>query len=171
MRRDLGCEELMAGPRTHIIQLTREEKGRKLDLPGMVSRRTQTAVAMRRKRREGWLQRWPLSYDQARCIDPRFAECYAVQVFSIISDFDPKLMSTEKNPITMRKVCSVIQFLLLRLPDHQPQLGSRETPHISHLNTESQNYPRRNQRTNCLGLMWVVHSPTWLQNGRNLSLL
>ena len=67
---------------------------------------------MSRKRREGWLQRCPLSYDQARCIHPPFAECYAIQAFSIASDFDPKQMPKVQNQITMRKVCIVIQSLV-----------------------------------------------------------
>ena len=36
---------------------------------------------MQRKKREGWLQHWPLSYNQARCIHPPFVECYAGQAF------------------------------------------------------------------------------------------
>ena len=43
-----------------------------------------------------------------RCIHPPFVECYAVQAFSIVSDFDLKLIP-KKNQITMRKVCAVIQ--------------------------------------------------------------
>ena len=64
--------------------------------------------AMGRQRREGWLQHCPLSYDQARCSHPPFAECYAIQAFSIASDFDPQLMPKIQNQITMRKVCIVI---------------------------------------------------------------
>ena len=60
----------------------------------------------------------PLSYDQDRSIHPAFVECYAIQVFSIASDFDPKLMPKIQNQITMRKVCIVIQSLLSRRPNH-----------------------------------------------------
>ncbi len=34
----------------------------------------------------------PPSHDQARCMHPPFAECYAIQAFSIASDFDSQLM-------------------------------------------------------------------------------
>ena len=60
----------------------------------------------------------PFSHDQARCIHPPFAECYAIQAFSIASDFDPKLMPKIQNQITMRKVCIVIQSLVSRRPNH-----------------------------------------------------
>ena len=77
----------------HIILLSRKERGRKLDLPGMGSRSNQTAVAMRRKRLKWWLQHYLLSYNQARCIHPTFVECYAVEAFyiAIASDFYSKL--------------------------------------------------------------------------------
>ena len=44
---------------------------------------------MRRNRREAWLQYCPLSFDQTCCMHPPI-ECYAVQAFSIASNFDPK---------------------------------------------------------------------------------
>ena len=68
------------------------------------------------QRSEGWLQQCPLSYYQARCIHPPSAECYAIQAFSIASDFDPKRMPKVQYQITMRKVCIVIQSLLSRSP-------------------------------------------------------
>ena len=57
------------------------------------------------------------SYDQGCCMHPPFVKCYAVQAFSIASDIDPKLMPTEKNQITMRKVCAVIRSLFPRRPN------------------------------------------------------
>ena len=45
----------------------------------MGSLRTRTVDATGRQRREGWLQHCPLSYNQARCIHPPFAECYGIQ--------------------------------------------------------------------------------------------
>ena len=60
----------------------------------------------------------PPSYDQARCIHPPFAECYAIQAFSIPSDFDPQLMPKIQNQITMRKVCIVIQSLVSHRPNN-----------------------------------------------------
>ena len=124
---------------THNILLTMFQGGKiNAYLPGMEFRRTCTVDAMGRKRREGWLQHCPLSYNQARCIHPPFVECYAIQAFSIASDFDPKLMPKIQNQITMRKVC--IQSLL------SLQLGSRETPLASHPETEEERCSRRNQR-------------------------
>ena len=38
------------------------------------------------------------SHDQARCIHPPFAECYAIQAFSIASDFGPQLILTLSCP-------------------------------------------------------------------------
>ena len=46
------------------------------------------------------------------------SECYAIQAFSIASDFDPQLMPKIQNQITMRKVCIVIQSLVSRRPNH-----------------------------------------------------
>ena len=60
----------------------------------------------------------PLPYDQARCIYPPSVECYAIQAFSIASDFDPRLMPKIQNQITMRKVCIVIQSLVSRRLNH-----------------------------------------------------
>ena len=73
---------------------------------------------MGRQRRERWLQYCPLSHDQARCIHPPFAECYAIEAFSVASDFDRKLMPKEQNQITMRKVYIVIQSLVSCRPNH-----------------------------------------------------
>ena len=109
-----------------IIQLARGsgrtaryfERYLKSYLPGVGSRRTRSVVAMRRKRRKGWLQRCPLSYDQARCIHLLFVECYAVQAFSIASNLDPKLMPKRQDQIPMRKVCTLIQSLVSRHPNH-----------------------------------------------------
>ena len=116
----------------------------------MRSRRTRAVDTMRRKRREGWLQHCSLSHDQACCLHPPFVECYAVQVFSIASNLDPKLMPKEQYQITMRKVCIDIQFWL--------QLGSRETPHASHSGTVAKRCPRRNQRR-ATRAVWVRCEP------------
>ena len=107
----------MTGTMTQNILLARFQ-GEKSYLPGMGSLRTCTVDAMGRQRREGWLQHCPLSYDQVRCIHPHFVECYAIQAFSIASDFDPQLMPKIQNQITMRKVCIVIQSLVSRRPNH-----------------------------------------------------
>ena len=120
---------------THNILLTRLQ-GEKSYLPRVGSLRTRTVDAMGRQRREGLLQHCPLFYDQARCIHPPFAECYAIQAFSIASDFDPQLMPKIQNQITMRKVCIVIQSLVSSKSPFGLQLGSRETPHASHHETE-----------------------------------
>ena len=95
----------------------------------MESRRTRTVDAMARQRSEGWLQHCPLSHDQARCIHPPFAECYAIQAFSIASDFDPQLMPKIQNQITMRKVCIVIQSLVSRRPNHHSSYSQDREKH------------------------------------------
>ena len=59
-----------------------------------------------------------LSYDQACYMHPPSVECYGAQAFSINFDFVHKLMPKEKNQIAKRKVCTVIQSLLSRLPNH-----------------------------------------------------
>ena len=105
----------------------------------MGSRRIRVVDAMSTKRRKGWLQRYLLSYDQARCIHLPFVECYAIQAFSFASDFDPKLMPKMQNQITMRKVCIFIKSLWLLL-------GLQETQHASHPETEVKRCLRRNQR-------------------------
>ena len=58
---------------------------------------------MHRKRREGWIQHCPLSYNQSRCMHPPFVECYAVQAFSIASNYDPKLMPKEQDKLRWEK--------------------------------------------------------------------
>ena len=45
---------------------------------------------------------------------PLSVECHTVQAFSVASDFNPK----EKNQVTNRKVCTVIQSLVSHLPNH-----------------------------------------------------
>ncbi len=42
-------------------------------------------------------------YDQACSMHPPHVECYAVQVFFVVSGFDPKLMPKENNQITKKK--------------------------------------------------------------------
>ena len=126
----------------------------------MRSRWTRTEDAMGRQRREGWLQHCPLSYDQARCIHPPFVECYAIQAFFIASDFDPKLMPKIQNQITMRKSLhrhTIPSFASSKSP-FEPQLGSRETPHASHPETEEERCRRRNQRA--AQAAWVRCEPS-----------
>ena len=118
---------------THNILLTRflGFKGERIYvyLLGVGSRRTRTVDAMDRQRKEGWLQHSPFSYDQARCTHPLFVVCYAIQAFSIASDFDPRLMPKIQNQITMRKVCIVIQSLLSRRPNHHSSYGLDRDKH------------------------------------------
>ena len=54
--------------------------------------------------------RCPFAYDQACCMHPPFAECYAFQASSIASNLDPKLMPKEQDQITIRKVFTLILF-------------------------------------------------------------
>ena len=119
---------------THNILLTRylgtkREKGKQFYSPGVGSLRTRTVDAMSRQRREGWLQHCPLSHDQARCIHPPFAEFYAIQAFSIASDFDPQQMPKKQNQITMRKVCIVIKSLVSRRPHHHSSYSQDREKH------------------------------------------
>ena len=82
---------------------------------------------------------------------PPSVECYAVQAFTIASNFDPKRMPKEQNQVTTRKVSIVTQFLLSRRPNHHSNnqhiklIGSRETQHASHLETDAKRCLRRNQ--------------------------
>ena len=71
----------------------------------------------------------PPSHDQARCIHPPFAECYAIQAFSIASDFDPQLMPKIQNQITMKKVCIVIQSLVSHHPNHHSSYSQDREKH------------------------------------------
>ena len=119
---------------TDNILLTRLQGENIAYLPGVGSRRTRTVDAMGRQRREGWLQRCPLSYDQVRCIHPSSVECYAIQAFSIASDFDPQLMPKIQNQITMRKICIVIQSLLSRDPNHHSSYTQDREKHHTLLN-------------------------------------
>ena len=66
----------------------------------------------------------------AHCIHQPFAECYAVQAFSIASNLDPKLMPNEHDQIMMRTVCTVIQSLVSRLPNnHSSHSKDRKKHH------------------------------------------
>ena len=114
---------------TDNILLTRLQGESFAYLPGVGSRRTRTVDAMSGQRREGWLQRCPLSYDQAGCIHPPSVECYVIQAFSIASDFDPQLMPKIQNQIAMRKVCIVIQSLLSRDPNHHSSYSQDREKH------------------------------------------
>ena len=60
---------------------------------------------------------------------PTFAECYAIQAFSIASDFDPQLMPKIQNQITMRKVCIFIQSLVSRRPNHHSSYSKDRKKH------------------------------------------
>ena len=118
MGKILRTNDEITGTMTGNILLTRFQGEKQSYLPGMGSLRTHSVDAMGRQSREGLLQHCPLSYDQTRCIHPPFAECYAIQAFSIASDFDPQQMPKIQNQITMRKVCIVIQSLVSRHPNH-----------------------------------------------------
>ena len=108
----------MTGTMTHNILLTRLQGGKTI----LLTRDGVPKDPYRRRNgpaEEGRMTTTlPLSYDQARCSHPPFAECYAIQAFSIASDFDPQLMPKIQNQITMRKVCIVIQSLVPRRPNH-----------------------------------------------------
>ena len=132
---------------THNSLLTRYSKENEVNLLEMGSRRTRTADAMRRKRREGWLQYCPLSYDQAHCIHPPFVERYAIQAFlshviltlswclSTISGHDEK---------------SLHRYTILSFSSSKSsfwlQLGLLEIPQDSHPETEAERCLRLNQR-------------------------
>ena len=77
----------------------------------------------------------------------RFVKCYAIQAFSIASDFDPKLMPKIKKTDHEEKSLhrhTIPCFASSNSP-FGLQLGSRETPHASHRETEVERCPRRNQ--------------------------
>ena len=84
-------------------------------LTRMGSLETQT---LRRKRREGWLQRCSLSYDQVYYICPSFVLCNVFQAFLIASNLDSKLILDEQDQMKIRKVCTVRQSLLSRRLNH-----------------------------------------------------
>ena len=121
----------MTGTMTHNILLTRFQREKVL-LTKEGSLRTRTVDAMGRQRREGWLQHCPLSYDQARCIHPPFVECYAMQAFSIASDFDPQLMPKIQNQMRNHDEkslhCHTIHCFASSRSPFKLQLGSWETP-------------------------------------------
>ena len=123
----------MVGKMTHNILITREVWVTKINSSEMGPKETQTIFAMCRKRREGWLQHCSLSYDQACCMHPPFVECYAVQAFSYASNLGPKLMSKEKNQIIIRKVCTLIQSLLLCCPNHHSGYSLDNEKHLRFL--------------------------------------
>ena len=103
----------------HNIQLTREEKGTKLTYQGwgLEGPRPSLPYAGRGEKDDSNVA--PFSYEYAGCIHPPFVKCYAIQVFSVASNFIGKLMPKEKNQIMMRKVCAaVIQSLLSHRPNH-----------------------------------------------------
>ena len=49
---------------------------------------------------------WPPFLRPGSLHSPTFTECYAIQAFSIASDFDSKLIPKIQNQITMRKFAS-----------------------------------------------------------------
>ena len=96
-------------------------------------------------------------YDQARCIHPPSVECYAIQAFSIASDFDPQLMPKIQNQIAMRKVSIVIQSLPSRNPNHHSSYSQDRQKHhtllilkrrknVVHDVTNVEQHPRRLRR-------------------------
>ena len=102
MGKILETNYYMTRTMAHNILLTRLQGGKKTSyLPGVGTRKTRIVDSMGRQRRKGCVQHCPLFYDHARSIHPPFVECYAIQTFSIASDFDPKLMPKIQNQITM----------------------------------------------------------------------
>ena len=138
---------------TSLTQLTRWSGGglrnaKRSYFPGVGSWRTRTIIDMHRKRREGWLQHCPLSYDKAHCIHPLFVKCYAVPAFSIASNLHPKLMPKVQDQIPMRKVCTphTIPYFLSSKSPFELHPGSQETSHTRHPYTEVQHCLWCNQR-------------------------
>ena len=82
------------------ILLTRFQGGKKQSyLPGVGSLRTRTVDAMSRQRREGWTPNVaPFRTTRLAACTHLLAECYAIQAFSIASDFDPQLMPKIQKP-------------------------------------------------------------------------
>ena len=121
---------------------------------------------MRMKRREGWLQCCVLLYDQARCMHPPSVECYAIQAFSIASDFDRPLADTWRNKSDHDEknlhLHTIPSFASSKSPFYK-QLGSRETPHASQLETEVKRCPRRNQHR-AARAAWVRCEPSTLRH-------
>ena len=113
---------------------------------------------MGRKRGEGWLQRCPLSYDQARCFHSTFVKCYAIQAF--LSHLIFTLSWCLKNNIRSRweKFALSYNVASSKLPSWL-QLGSRETPHASHPETKVKHCPQRNQRQ-AAQAAWVRFEPS-----------
>ena len=64
-----------------------------------------------------------------RCIHPPFVECYVIQTFSITSKLNPKLMPKVQDQIPMRKVCTLIQSLVLRHPNHHSSYSQDREKH------------------------------------------
>ena len=126
----------------------------------MGCRRTRTVDA-----KEAILEYCPLSYDQARCIHPPFVECYAIQKFSIASDFDPKLMPKIQNHHDEKSLHrhTIPSFTSSKSP-FELWLGSQETPHASHPETEEERCPLRNQRRT-VRAAWVRCEPSTPRTG------
>ena len=116
---------------------------------------------MDRKRRKGWFQHCPLSYDQARCIHPPFVECFAIQSFSIASDFDPKLMPKMQCDEKSLHRHTIPSFASSKSP-FWLQIGSRETPCASHPETEVKHCLRSNQ-LRAAGAAWIQWEPSTLR--------
>ena len=107
----------MTGIITHKILLTREKRRQAILLTG--DGVPKDPVRCRHvQEEEGRMTPTLPPGDLARCTHPPSIECYAIQAFSIPSNFDPKLIPEEQNQITMRKVCTVIQSLLSRRPNY-----------------------------------------------------
>ena len=106
----------MTGTMTHNILLTRFQGGKKQCLltRGWIPEETvpYTPWAGRGGKDDSNIAHFLTT--RLAAFTPPSAECYAIQAFSIASDFDPKLMPKIQNQITMRKVCIVIQSLLSR---------------------------------------------------------
>ena len=108
----------MTGTMTHNILLTRLQGGEKLFL---LTRGGVPKDSYRRRHgqaEEGRMTPTLPHFVRPGSLNSPTVECYAIQAFSIASDFDSKLMPKLENQIAMRKVCSFIQSLLSHCPNH-----------------------------------------------------
>ena len=113
-----------------------------------------TIVAISKKRRKEWPQYCPFSYDYACCFRPSFIKYYVTQASSITSNLEPMLMLKETDQIVMRK--ALTRYTVPPVASSRSPValgtGSRETPFVSHLSTDNQNWPQRNQHRAALAI-------------------
>ena len=146
---------------THNILLTKDWGTMKTYLLGVGPRSTRTVDAMGRKRRERWLQHFPPFVWPGSKHSPTFcwmlcdpSVFYRIWSWPLagaertISDHDEKSLHRHTIPSF---VSSKSPFWL--------QLGSRETPHASHPETEVRRCVRRNQHRTAR-TVWVRCEPS-----------